>query len=92
MPLTRVLRFSPQAAEFRRPCCRAAIGGHGVSALPSTDRFFALVPCAGVGARAGVAQPKQYQRLAGQPLVWHTSTRAMRGTAASACKVCHTSG
>ncbi len=35
-------------------------------------RFFALIPCAGVGARAGGTQPKQYQAVAGQPLVAHT--------------------
>ena len=35
-------------------------------------RYFALVPCAGSGSRAGTAQPKQYQNVAGQPLVMHT--------------------
>lgn len=35
-------------------------------------RCFALVPCAGVGARAGGAGPKQYQQVAGQALVAHT--------------------
>lgn len=38
-------------------------------------RFWALIPCAGSGQRAmgaGVTQPKQYQMLAGQPLVRHT--------------------
>jgi len=35
-------------------------------------RYFALVPCAGSGSRAGTAQPKQYQPIAGQPLVMHT--------------------
>lgn len=33
---------------------------------------YALIPCAGVGARAGAAGPKQYQPLAGQVLVAHT--------------------
>ncbi len=37
-----------------------------------TPRFFALIPCAGVGSRAGTAQPKQYHMLAGRPLVAHT--------------------
>ena len=32
----------------------------------------ALVPCAGSGSRSGAAGPKQYQALAGQPLVHHT--------------------
>ena len=31
-----------------------------------------LVPAAGTGSRAGTAQPKQYQTLAGLPLVVHT--------------------
>jgi 2-C-methyl-D-erythritol 4-phosphate cytidylyltransferase len=35
-------------------------------------RFWALIPCAGVGARAGGEGPKQYRPLAGQPLVQHT--------------------
>ncbi|HEY8047635.1 MAG TPA: 2-C-methyl-D-erythritol 4-phosphate cytidylyltransferase [Ramlibacter sp.] len=35
-------------------------------------RFYALVPCAGTGSRAGTQGPKQYERIAGQPLVWHT--------------------
>jgi 2-C-methyl-D-erythritol 4-phosphate cytidylyltransferase/2-C-methyl-D-erythritol 2,4-cyclodiphosphate synthase len=35
-------------------------------------RLYALVPCAGVGARAGTALPKQYAPLAGRPLVAHT--------------------
>jgi 2-C-methyl-D-erythritol 4-phosphate cytidylyltransferase len=33
---------------------------------------YALVPCAGVGERAGTAGPKQYQALAGQAVVAHT--------------------
>jgi len=39
-------------------------------------RFFALIPCAGVGSRAGTLttnkNPKQYQLLAGKAMVWHT--------------------
>jgi 2-C-methyl-D-erythritol 4-phosphate cytidylyltransferase len=38
----------------------------------SKPRFYALVPCAGTGSRAGTSGPKQYERIAGQPLVWHT--------------------
>ena len=34
--------------------------------------FHALIPCAGSGSRAGAAQPKQYQQVAGQPMVMHT--------------------
>ncbi|ODU08545.1 MAG: 2-C-methyl-D-erythritol 4-phosphate cytidylyltransferase [Rubrivivax sp. SCN 71-131] len=41
-------------------------------------RCWALVPCAGVGERAGTALPKQYAMLQGQPLVRHT-LRALRG-------------
>lgn len=35
-------------------------------------RFFALIPSAGMGARAGAGEPKQYRWLAGQAMVWHT--------------------
>ena len=34
--------------------------------------FHALIPCAGSGSRAGTPQPKQYQQVAGQPMVMHT--------------------
>lgn len=36
------------------------------------ERCFALLPCAGTGSRAGTVQPKQYQPVAGQPMVMHT--------------------
>ena len=43
------------------------------SDAPDTpSRLFALVPCAGVGERAGADGPKQYATLAGQSLVAHT--------------------
>ncbi|KGM39375.1 2-C-methyl-D-erythritol 4-phosphate cytidylyltransferase [Aquabacterium sp. NJ1] len=35
-------------------------------------RAFALVPCAGVGERAGVGGPKQYHPIAGKAVVAHT--------------------
>ena len=38
----------------------------------SPPRLWALVPCAGTGSRAGGVLPKQYQPVAGQPLVLHT--------------------
>jgi 2-C-methyl-D-erythritol 4-phosphate cytidylyltransferase len=40
-----------------------------------TSRFFALIPCAGQGSRAGVSAlgaAKQYQAVAGQAMVLHT--------------------
>jgi 2-C-methyl-D-erythritol 4-phosphate cytidylyltransferase len=40
------------------------------TALPA--RFFALIPCAGTGSRAGAAGPKQYEPVAGLPMVMHT--------------------
>ena len=43
-----------------------------MSITPDTPRFHALVPCAGSGSRAGTPQPKQYQTVAGQPMVMHT--------------------
>jgi 2-C-methyl-D-erythritol 4-phosphate cytidylyltransferase len=41
----------------------------------SSTRFFALIPCAGQGSRAGTSlsgQAKQYQKIAGLPMVLHT--------------------
>jgi 2-C-methyl-D-erythritol 4-phosphate cytidylyltransferase len=38
----------------------------------TTEHLHLLVPAAGTGSRAGTAQPKQYQPLAGQPMVLHT--------------------
>lgn len=38
----------------------------------STQRLWALVPCAGSGRRAGAAGPKQYQTIAGKPMLLHT--------------------
>jgi 2-C-methyl-D-erythritol 4-phosphate cytidylyltransferase len=35
-------------------------------------KLFALIPCGGTGTRAGTALPKQYQPIAGQPMVAHT--------------------
>ena len=35
-------------------------------------RFFALIPCAGQGSRAGTPTAKQYQLIAGKALVLHT--------------------
>ncbi len=43
-----------------------------MSFISDAPRFHALVPCAGTGSRAGTAQPKQYQVVAGQPMVMHT--------------------
>ncbi len=40
--------------------------------LPNPPRLYALVPCAGAGARAGAAGPKQYTLLAGKSVVAHT--------------------
>lgn len=40
--------------------------------VPAACRMWALIPCAGTGARAGADGPKQYQPLVGQPLVLHT--------------------
>jgi len=38
----------------------------------SAPQLYALVPCAGVGERAGAGGPKQYAPLAGRSLVSHT--------------------
>lgn len=38
----------------------------------SPARLWALIPCAGTGSRAGSDGPKQYQPVAGKPMVVHT--------------------
>ena len=43
-----------------------------MSSLTEPPRCFALVPCAGLGLRAGAGGPKQYALLAGQAVVAHT--------------------
>ncbi|MGM9426550.1 2-C-methyl-D-erythritol 4-phosphate cytidylyltransferase [Hydrogenophaga sp. MI9] len=42
------------------------------SDIPVPARCHALLPCAGTGSRAGTAGPKQYQTVAGLPMVLHT--------------------
>jgi len=49
--------------------------------MTATEHFYALLPCAGFGQRAGTSQPKQYELLAGVPLVVHT-LRALGAVAA----------
>jgi 2-C-methyl-D-erythritol 4-phosphate cytidylyltransferase len=38
----------------------------------TSPRFFALIPCGGVGSRTGEGLPKQYRHIAGQAMVAHT--------------------
>jgi len=40
--------------------------------LAITHDLYALIPCAGSGARAGSTEPKQYRDIAGLPMVIHT--------------------
>jgi 2-C-methyl-D-erythritol 4-phosphate cytidylyltransferase len=46
--------------------------------LLKAPRFYALVPCAGFGERAGTTMPKQYQTVVGRSVVAHTLA-ALRG-------------
>ncbi len=43
-------------------------------------RIWALIPCAGSGARSGAEGPKQYQPIAGKPMVMHTLAAFARVT------------
>ena len=37
--------------------------------------YYALIPAAGSGSRAGADTPKQYRQLAGKPLIYHAISR-----------------
>lgn len=57
--------------------CASPMPEHPEQITPSNAarphlRCHLLLPCAGFGSRAGSAQPKQYQPLAGKPMVLHT--------------------
>ncbi len=43
-----------------------------MSSPTPTPRYYALVPCAGIGERAGTGGPKQYAQVGGQSVVAHT--------------------
>ena len=45
---------------------------HSTEPLPPPARLWGLIPCAGNGSRSGAVGPKQYQALAGKPMVLHT--------------------
>ena len=49
--------------------------------MSNASRLYVLIPCAGNGKRAAGAGPKQYQRIAGRPMVRHTlqAFRALDG-------------
>lgn len=60
------------AADFRMGAMPMTDHTPNPPCAPGDARFWALIPCAGTGSRAGAAGPKQYQPLAGRPLVLHT--------------------
>ena len=71
----RICALMP-AATHRHPSDPAV----STETLHSPVRLFALVPCAGIGARSGTAGPKQYTAVAGGSLVAHTLS-ALAGVA-----------
>ncbi len=40
--------------------------------MTQAPRYFALIPAAGVGARMGATNPKQYLKIGGKPMLRHT--------------------
>ena len=38
----------------------------------TSERFYGLIPAAGAGERMGSAGPKQYLKLLGRPLLYHS--------------------
>ena len=66
--------FSPAPQSIRESATDPTVMNVNAKlTVPHTaSRLYALIPSAGTGTRAGAAGPKQYQALAGQPLVLHT--------------------
>ncbi|SOY44317.1 4-diphosphocytidyl-2C-methyl-D-erythritol synthase [Cupriavidus taiwanensis] len=62
------MRTGCPAGPCRWPAVVAPLSLH---ADPVSARRFALIPCAGTGSRAGGAVPKQYQTVAGRPMIWY---------------------
>lgn len=60
--------------------------------IPSKPRFWALIPCAGNGSRSGAAGPKQYQAVAGKPMVLHTLAAFSQVERLEGCLVVVSSG
>ncbi len=63
--MTQSVRTSVQAPAA------SPVGSASIKAS-ATPRVWALIPCAGTGTRAGASQAKQYQVLAGKPMVMHS--------------------
>jgi 2-C-methyl-D-erythritol 4-phosphate cytidylyltransferase len=45
-----------------------------ISNSVQNERFFAVIPCAGIGTRAGAGLPKQYRPVADHPLLYYALT------------------
>lgn len=59
-------------SDFRMPLDMTDSKPHSRPTQDDGARFWALIPCAGTGARSGAEGPKQYQPIAGKPMVMHT--------------------
>ena len=72
------MTLNPQSASDSAPNSAPAIATQSACASTSlkvpaaAPRIWALLPCAGSGSRAQTRLPKQYQNVAGQPMVLHT--------------------
>jgi 2-C-methyl-D-erythritol 4-phosphate cytidylyltransferase len=62
----------PPIASLQNAANSAPDTAPGAAPGLAVSRCFALVPCAGSGSRAGTAQPKQYEAIAGKSMVMHT--------------------
>jgi 2-C-methyl-D-erythritol 4-phosphate cytidylyltransferase len=81
-PASKVAKILPQWVFPRAGCARRRSEHSAVLPVSfcakstmqplTSPRFFALIPCAGNGSRAGASGPKQYQDVAGRPMVLHT--------------------
>jgi 2-C-methyl-D-erythritol 4-phosphate cytidylyltransferase len=60
------MNLNPESAPESAPTSAS------VNPSAAAPRIWALLPCAGSGSRAQTSLPKQYQKVAGRPLVLHT--------------------
>ena len=66
------MQNAPRSFVARTTEIQPLLYGRDFNQSHAMTAFFALIPAAGVGERAGTAVPKQYAPLLGKPMLMHT--------------------